>query len=172
MWPAIRRVLGLDRRRAFDAAGGGRRWEGVKKRRVLNAAILAGATVAARRAGYYARNNPWVAAAVQGLVSNAVGTGIKPRSAHRDANVRNALHQLWARWTDRADANGLTDFYGLQALALRAMVESGKSFARLRIADAGEGLPSLQLNSSTASRYRPICIANQGRPAHPRRYRV
>src|SRR5581483_7818592 len=145
MWPAIRRVLGLDRRRAFDAAGGGRRWEGAKSVESLNAAILAGATVAARRAGYYARNNPWVAAAVQALIANAVGTGIKPRSAHPDSNVRSALHQLWARWTDRADANGLTDFYGLQGLALRAMVESGESFARLRITDAGDGLPPLQI---------------------------
>jgi lambda family phage portal protein len=145
MWPAIRRVLGLDRRRAFDAAGGGRRWEGAKSVESLNAAILAGATVAARRAGYYARNNPWVTAAVQGLVANAVGTGIKPRSGHPDADVRNALHLLWARWTDRADATGLTDAYGLQALALRAMVESGESFGRLRIADAGDALLPLQI---------------------------
>lgn len=143
MWPAIRRVLGLDRRRAFDAAGGGRRWEGSKNVESLNAAILAGATVAARRAGYYARNNPWVAAAVQGLVANAVGTGIKPRSMHPDASVRNALHALWRRWTDRADGTGLTDFYGLQALALRAMVESGESFARFRFTDAGDDLPPL-----------------------------
>src|SRR5579885_3390682 len=141
MWPAIRRVLGLDRRRAFDAAGGGRRWEGAKSVESLNAAILAGATVAARRAGYYARNNPWVAAAVQALIANAVGTGIKPRSAHPDSTVRDALHRLWAQWTDRADANDLTDFYGLQALALRAMVESGESFARLRFADADGGPP-------------------------------
>jgi lambda family phage portal protein len=146
MWPAIRRALGLDRRRAFDAAGGGRRWEGAKTVESLNAAIMAGATVAARRAGYYARNNPWVAASVQGLVANAVGTGIKPRSMHPDASVRDALHGLWRRWTDRADGAGLTDFYGLQALALRAMVESGESFARLRFADAGDGLPPLTID--------------------------
>src|SRR5438105_15486428 len=82
MWPAIRRVLGLDRRRAFDAVGQGRR---IAERR-----YPAGATVAARRAGYYARNNTWVSAAVQGLVAQAVGTGVKPRSMHPDAPVRNA----------------------------------------------------------------------------------
>ena len=95
--------------------------------------------MAARRAGYYARNNPWVAAAVQALIANAVGTGIKPRSAHPDPSVRDALHRLWARWTNRADANGLTDFYGPQALALRAMVESGESSRRLPILDFGAG---------------------------------
>lgn len=91
MWPAIRRVLGLDRRRAFEAAGGGRRWKGAKSVESLNAAILAGATLAARRAGYYARNNPWLAAAVQALIANAVGTGIKPHSAHSDSKARDAL---------------------------------------------------------------------------------
>lgn len=132
MWTFLRRALGLDRRRSLDAAGGGRRWEGVKQAGSLNAAILAGAGVAARRGGYYCRNNPHVATAVASLVGNAVGTGIKPRSRHPDAAVRDALHRLWERWTDRADAAGLADLYGLQALAVRAMVESGEAFARLR----------------------------------------
>jgi lambda family phage portal protein len=143
---SIRRALGLDRRRSFDAASGGRRWEGAKTVESLNAAIMAGATVAALRAGYYARNNPWVAAAVQGLVANAVGTGIKPRSTHPDASVRDALHGLWRRWTDPADGAGLTDFYGLQALAPRATVESGGSFARLSFAESADGLPPLSID--------------------------
>lgn len=146
MWTRLASALGLPRRRSFDAAGGGRRWEGVKTVDALNASILAGATTAARRAGWYARNNPWVASAVQGLVANAVGAGIKPRALHPDPAVRDRLHDLWRRWTDRADAAGLTDFYGLQALALRAMVESGESFARLRTVDGDEGLPPLAVD--------------------------
>lgn len=146
MWTRLASALGLPRRRSFDAAGGGRRWEGAKSVEALNASILSGATTAARRAGWYARNNPHVASAVQGLVANAVGAGIKPRSLHPDPAVRDRLHDLWRRWTDRADAAGLTDFYGLQALALRAMVESGESFARLRTLDGGEGLPPLAID--------------------------
>jgi lambda family phage portal protein len=145
MWNRLRHALGLDRRRAFDAAGSGRRWEKAKSVESLNSAILAGATVSARRAGYYARNNPWVAASVQGLVANAIGTGIKPRSRHPDAPARAKLHSLWDRWTDKADASGLTDFYGLQALAMRAMVESGETFARLRITEDGTGLVPLRI---------------------------
>lgn len=137
MWKSLLETVGLGRRRSFDAAGGGRRWDGARTVESLNASILAGATVSARRAGYYARNNPWVAAAVQGLVANTVGTGIKPRSQHPDAAVRDRLHKLWTRWTDKADASGLTDFYGLQALAVRAMAESGETFARLRVSDDG-----------------------------------
>lgn len=146
MWTRLASALGLPRRRSFDAAGGGRRWEGAKTVDALNASILSGATTAARRAGWYARNNPWVASAVQGLVANAVGAGIKPRSLHPNPAVRDQLHDLWRRWTDRADASGLTDFYGLQALALRAMVESGESFARLRTVDSGDGLPPLAID--------------------------
>jgi lambda family phage portal protein len=141
MWSRLASLLGFPRRSAFDAAGGGRRWEGAKGIEALNTSILAGATMAARRAGWYARNNPWVASAVQGLVANAIGSGVKPRSMHPHAAVRDRLHTLWNRWTDHADAAGLTDFYGLQALALRAMVESGESFARLRFAEAGDDPP-------------------------------
>ncbi|MEO5375477.1 MAG: phage portal protein [Alphaproteobacteria bacterium] len=109
----------------------------------INAAVLASATAAARRAGYYARNNPWISAAVASLVSNAVGSGIKPRSRHADPKVREALHTLWDRWTNQADGAGLADFYGLQALAVRAMIEGGESFARLR--DAGPGAVPLTI---------------------------
>jgi len=66
-----------------------------------------------RRASYYARNNPWIANGVAALVSGAVGPGIKPQSQHPDAAVREALHAAWARWTDVADADGVTDAYGL-----------------------------------------------------------
>ncbi len=143
MLQKFRHALKRYTRSAFDAAGGGRRWENAKTVDSLNAAILAGATVSARRAGYYARNNPWVVSGVQGLVSNAIGTGIKPRSRHPDAVVRNKLHALWNVWTDSADASGLTDFYGLQALAMRSMIESGETFARLRT--GGNGLVPLQI---------------------------
>ena len=71
------RLFGLTRTRGFDAAGGGRRWERARTVDGLNTAILAGATTAARRAGWNARNNPWVAAAVDSLVGNVVGAGIK-----------------------------------------------------------------------------------------------
>ena len=141
----LQRLLGRGNTRAFDAAGGGRRWESAKTVDGLNTAILAGATTAARRAGWYARNNPWVAAAVDSLVGNVVGAGIKPQSTHPDREVRERLQGLWMRWTDDADAGGLADFYGLQAMAVRAMIESGESFARLRVLDKPSDTPSLQL---------------------------
>ena len=137
----LRRLLGLGNTRTFDAAGGGRRWESARAVDGLNAAILAGATTAARRAGWYARNNPWVAAAVDSLVGNVVGAGIMPQSTHPDRMVRERLQALWLRWTDDADTGGLADFYGLQAMAVRAMIESGESFARLRVTQDTGAVP-------------------------------
>lgn len=141
MWSVIRGVLGL-RGHAFEAAAGGRRWESAKTVDGLNAAVLAGATTAARRAGWYARNNPWVAAAVDSLVGNVVGAGIKPHSIHPDRAVRERLQTLWLRWTEQADPGRLADAYGLQGMAVRAMIESGESFARLKVApDPGGTVP-------------------------------
>ena len=138
----FQKLLGLGNTRSFDAAGGGHRWESTHTVDSLNATILAGATTAARRAGWYARNNPWVTASVDSLVGNVVGAGIKPQSTHPDRAVRETLQALWLRWTDHADAGGLADFYGLQSMAVRAMVESGESFARLRVSpEAGSSVP-------------------------------
>ncbi len=118
--------------RSFDAAGGGRRWDKAPTIDNLNSTILSSATIAARRASYYARNNPWVATGVSSIVGNAVGPGIKPRSQHPDPAVRAEIQKLWDGWTQRADAAGLVDFYGLQSLAVRAMIEGGEAFARFR----------------------------------------
>jgi lambda family phage portal protein len=78
------------------------------------------------------RNDPFAKAGINRLVSNVVGTGIKPMSQAPDPAFRKSVQQLWARWTDEADAGGRTDFYGLQALAVRTMLESGEAFIRLR----------------------------------------
>jgi lambda family phage portal protein len=137
----IQRVLFSSKSRSFDAAGAGRRWDQPRSLDSLNTAILAGATPAARRAGWYARNNPWVASAVDSLVGNVVGAGIKPQSTHPDRAVRERLQALWLRWTDHAAPDGLADFYGLQAIAVRAMVESGESFGRLRVTSDTDSFP-------------------------------
>jgi lambda family phage portal protein len=142
MLSRLTRTVGTLLTRALDAAGSGKRWAAQPRVINLNADLLAGATLAAQRAAWFARNNPNVAAAVNALVGNAVGTGIKPRSKHPDPAVREALHRLWDRWERVADASGRPGgFYHLQALATRAMIESGESFARLRTRSPEDGLP-------------------------------
>ncbi|MFD1280205.1 phage portal protein [Methylobacterium goesingense] len=103
------------------------------------------------------RKNPYAGAVVDKLVSNIIGTGIAPRSiaarsveglseeaaAQRkkeDAAFRAELQRLHLAWTDEADAIGAHDYYGLQALAVRGMVEGGETFTRLRTRRPEDGL--------------------------------
>ena len=87
------------------------------------------------------RRNAWAAAGIEAFVANAIGTGIKPQSMVQDQTTREAIHSLWWDWCEQADAAGLTDFYGLQGLATRAMLEGGEALIRLRYRRSEDGLP-------------------------------
>lgn len=136
----------------YDGAAGGRRWRGHPDMPATLAAMHAARGPLARRARYLASNNALAASGVEAWVSALVGTGIKPQSSHRDQSVRQALNLSFETWTDDADADGLTDFYGLQTLMVRRMVIDGESFAllistavglRIRVIDAEQVDPSL-----------------------------
>lgn len=138
--------------RSYDGAGGGRRWRGHPDMPVTLSAMHAARGPLARRARYLAANNALAASGVEAWVSALVGTGIKPQSSHQNQSVRQALNLSFETWTDDADADGLTDFYGLQALMVRRMVIDGESFAllintggrlRVRLIDAEQVDPSL-----------------------------
>jgi lambda family phage portal protein len=77
---------------------------------------------------------------VESFASNVVGDGIKPSSTLADAAKKEALQALWLAWTDDADAEGLTDFYGLQRRAAREVFLSGEVFIRIRPRRAECGL--------------------------------
>lgn len=86
------------------------------------------------------RRNPWANAAIEAFVANAIGTGIKPQSLAHDDNFRADIQALWRDWAEEADAAGLTDLYGLQAMACRAMLEGGECLLRIRARRPGDGL--------------------------------
>lgn len=142
MFGFVRRLLPGQghNRRSLDASGSGRRWEAARTISSLNSDILGTAGTIQRRAAYFARNNAHITAAVNALVSNIVGPGIKPSSQHPEPATRERLHALWARWVDRCDLDEFGDFYAMQALMVRQMVEAGESFARFRTFDPFSGL--------------------------------
>jgi len=86
---------------------------------------MASATIA-RRARDAVRNDPYAARIVDLWTGNAVGAGITTRWPD-DAHGR-----AWQRWAESTacDAEGRLDLYGLQALVMRAVVESGECFVR------------------------------------------
>jgi lambda family phage portal protein len=117
----------------YDAAGNGRRAKGwYAPASGPSLASLSGLSTLRNRARHAARNDPYAAAAIDRLVSNMIGTGITPRPRTSDPGIRAALIELWEDWTTESDADGLTDFYGLQALVCRVLLEAGECFVRLR----------------------------------------
>ena len=87
------------------------------------------------------RNNPYAAKAVGALVSNMVGTGLLPRARAATPELAAQADRLWSEFAASADADGLTDFSGLQALIVRSLVESGEVLVRLRERRVEDGLP-------------------------------
>jgi lambda family phage portal protein len=132
-----RRLLPGLRTRSLDAAGGGRRWAGDRRFGWVNSELSAASLTVRQRTAWLARNNGWATSGVNAWIANLVGTGVKPQSLHPDPAVRAALHARWAEWTDEADVDVRCDFYGLQALAARSMVEAGESFTLLTVTPFG-----------------------------------
>jgi len=127
-WHARFGVAGYSRRPVHEAAGSGRRaraWQPGNPGAI--AALHATGHDLRIKSRDLVRRNAWAGSAVDAFVTNCVGTGIKPQSIATDAAFREAVHALWWDWCADADADSVTDFYGLQALACRAMLEGASA---------------------------------------------
>ena len=126
----------------YDGVGGGRRalaWSVGNPGAV--AALLYTQNELRAKSRDLVRRNAWAAAGIDSYVANAIGTGIKPQSMVQDSGLRESIQSLWRDWCETADAADLTDFYGVQALATRAMIEGGEALIRLRYRRPEDGLP-------------------------------
>lgn len=156
---------------------GGRNYDGAKKGRNLggwrttnsdadatNAPSLA---ILRSRSRDLVRNNPHATRGVQVLVGSLVGTGITPRSATGDDALDRKVDDLFETWSSEVQTEGDLDFYGMQALACRALVESGEVLIRKRVRRLEDGLTvPLQLQILEADHLdssRNETLANGGR---------
>lgn len=126
------------RKRSYEAASG-RRLDGW---RGLNFGshgpeVNAAAPLVRGRARHFAENNAHAANGVAAWVTALVGTGVTPASQHPSRDVRRAIAATFRRWAARCDADGRTDFFGLQAQAVRGMIIDGESFIQLLQAEDG-----------------------------------
>ena len=125
----------------FDATSGQRRLKGfVTSRAHVNALIAASGPEMNARARWLVRNNGYAANAIESWAANTVGDGISPNSSIEQASRKDAVQRLWLAWTDDADAEGLTDFYGLQRRAAREVFMTGEVFLRFRPRRLEDGL--------------------------------
>lgn len=125
--------------RRFEAAvAGSRRFDGWRPSfGPMGSEVLAAAAPVRSRARHFYANNPWAHAGVGALETALIGAGITPAAQHPNRATRRALASIFTAWARRADADGLTDFFGLQAAAVRAMIVDGESFLLLLTTPAG-----------------------------------
>ncbi|WP_291262674.1 phage portal protein [Gemmatimonas sp.] len=121
-------------RRGYEAGGKSRVTEGWRGSNASADAEIAAAGPALRdRSRDLVRNNALAAQAVQVLVNNIVGPGIRPRAASGNKALNKRVDVLWRGFAANCDFYGHTDFHGLLNLAVREMIEAGDILA-LKIA--------------------------------------
>jgi lambda family phage portal protein len=135
LYPAARHVGG------FDAGTHGRRLRAIPAHAgAINATIRNYGRTALARSRHLCTNNPYMANAKEEFIAALVGDGIKPSFVTENEDVKRELQETFLEWTDEADADGLTDFYGVQGLAASEMFEAGEVFIRVRPRFLSDGL--------------------------------
>tara|TARA_R110000787_G_scaffold143488_5_gene257285 strand:- start:57682 stop:59178 length:1497 start_codon:yes stop_codon:yes gene_type:complete len=127
--------------RGYDGASKGRRTDGWRTAGTSADMEVGMASALLRdRMRDLVRNNPHAAKAVSVLVNNIIGAGIMPRAVSSNDQLDKAVNKLWSEWSHHCDADGQLDFYGLQTLICREMVEAGEVLVRRRMRKISDGL--------------------------------
>jgi len=117
---------------SWDAAGSGRRLRAWNPGMTgPNSVLIYAADTLRARCRDMIRKNPWAVSAINSSVSNVVGSGIKPQS-QAPGEYKKKIQDLWNESYPELDAAGRCDFYGLEALAWRSVLEGGEVLGRTR----------------------------------------
>jgi lambda family phage portal protein len=118
--------------RIYDGASAGRRATAWRARHTSANAELSQALRALRdRSRDLVRNTPHAPRMLDVMVTNIVGTGLTPVCKTGDKDTDKKVMALWNQWQKNADLEGRLTFNGIQALAVRSMIESGDVALRL-----------------------------------------
>lgn len=135
----LRRIIDRTRlQRAYEAASPRDTWKPRRAGASAQADHMGDATVLRNKARTLVQNVPYIAAGMDALVANTIGTGIMLRYTGVQAD---RLNTLLAQWVPVADADGRLDLYGMQAAAYRAMEQDGEVLIRLRQRRPEDRLP-------------------------------
>lgn len=134
--------LQLEQMRRYDAAGRGRRTDAwVTQGSSADAATARGFGVMRDRARDLVRNNPYARKAVESWVTNLIGSGwsFKAKQSRRNGRQGERVTELMRAWMSdprQCDYQGLLNFDGLMAQAVRCWKESGEVLIRFRTPSA------------------------------------
>lgn len=126
--------------RAYEGASRRDGWRPRRAGASANADHKADAAELRVRARALVQNVPYITRAIEALATNAIGTGITPRSLAKGSAAKRT-DTLIADWAKVADADGAGDLYSLQARAYRAMNIDGEVLVRMRHRRVEDGLP-------------------------------
>ena len=94
-------------------------------------------------ARYWFYNSPVVRGAIDCMVRNSVGPGIKMQSRTSDEGWNRATEEWLANWSLACDVRGLLDWNTVQQVATRTMLRDNELF--ILLTDNGDGWPMLQM---------------------------
>lgn len=118
--------------RGFKATSRGRRadeWNKVGE----GVATESGADLATLRvrARELRRNNPYWASARRCIVGKVVGHGIRATAQGSNVRTKKAVQAAWDAWArTKVDTTGRMDWYGVQKLVMRTVVQDGECIVR------------------------------------------
>jgi lambda family phage portal protein len=163
----LQRMRARHATRIYEGAAIGRRTSSWKALHTSeNAELMFAIRPLRDRARELARNTPHAARMLDVLTAHIIGNGIIPVSSTGKDKWDNLVNQLFADWQEVCDITEMMDFYTMQTLATRAMIESGEVVIRLIDRPLENGLPvplQLQiLESDYIDQFRDGIYGTQG----------
>lgn len=121
--------------RKYEGAASGRRTSGWHSSSTsANQETYSALTTLRNRARDLVRNNPYAKNAIDVITTNTIGTGILPRPKVEGAQGEKIIAE-WNKWagTKACDFDKQHTFYGIQALAMKTIAQSGEVLIRKRM---------------------------------------
>jgi lambda family phage portal protein len=128
--------------RRYEAAGSGRRFGKGKSFGSFRAETSAARPQLVAKSRHLFANTPYAANACHVWESNLVGSGVTCAPKHADADTRKLLTDTFTTFADNADADGRTNWAGIQTLVVLGMIRDGESFVHVLQTESG---PKLRL---------------------------
>jgi lambda family phage portal protein len=125
----------LEQIRKYDAGSHSKRTQGWQANGgSSNVEILGALSTLRNRSRELVRNNPYAKKAIQIISNNVIGMGIRPKLTNAKKRDQVNILKAWKSWaeTTECDFEGNLNFYGLQALIMKAVAESGDVIIRQR----------------------------------------
>lgn len=138
------RTLSETVKRHFEGGSRTRRTKGWRTSSgSANAEIFQAMELLRDRSRYLVRNNCYAARGIQAIASHTIGEGIIPSYTSGTKKQNDLIAKLWNEWSESTDcdADGVNNYYGLQALIMREIAESGEVLIRRRKRRSSDGLP-------------------------------